>query len=66
MYGFARLPASDRKFLIGNAAAKRNLTPAVMEKDYWVVLMLDYLSANRLLPKNYLLKVGQVFPNAFM
>lgn len=35
--------SSDRKALFQNTAAKMGLTEAIVEKDYWVCFMLDYL-----------------------
>lgn len=43
MIEIARLPANDRKELFHNTAAKIGLHDAIIEKDFWVCLTLDYL-----------------------
>lgn len=43
MYTIAKLSAKERNIIIGNTAAKAKLHEAVIEKDFWVCLMLDYL-----------------------
>ena len=43
MNNIARINSSDRKALFQNTAAKMGLTEAIVEKDYWVCFMLDYL-----------------------
>lgn len=39
----ARLSTEDRKELFMNTAAKIGMHPAIVEKDFWVCFMLDYL-----------------------
>ena len=43
MNKIARINSNDRKALFQNTAAKMGLTEAIVEKDYWVCFMLDYL-----------------------
>ena len=43
MIEIARLPADDRRELFHNTAAKTGLHDAIVEKDFWVCLTLDYL-----------------------
>ena len=43
MNNIARINSNDRKALFQNTAAKMGLTEAIIEKDYWVCFMLDYL-----------------------
>ncbi|MFI3326649.1 MAG: nucleotidyl transferase AbiEii/AbiGii toxin family protein [Clostridia bacterium] len=43
MRNIAKLNESDRKALFQNTAAKMGLTDAIIEKDFWVCFMLDYL-----------------------
>ena len=43
MNKIARINSNDRKALFQNTAAKMGLTEAIIEKDYWVCFMLDYL-----------------------
>ncbi|MCQ2386423.1 MAG: nucleotidyl transferase AbiEii/AbiGii toxin family protein [Clostridia bacterium] len=39
----ATINENDRKALIHNTAAKMGMTDAIIEKDFWVCYMLDYL-----------------------
>jgi hypothetical protein len=39
----ARLPAQDRRDIFSEAAAKRGIRPAIIEKDFWVCLVLKLL-----------------------
>lgn len=39
----ARINENDRKALFHNTAAKMGMTDAIIEKDFWVCYMLDYL-----------------------
>lgn len=43
MIQIARLPDNDRRELFRNTADKMGLNDAIVEKDFWVCLMLDYL-----------------------
>lgn len=43
MYGIARLPSEEREILFQNTAAKMGMNAAIIEKDFWVCLTLDYL-----------------------
>ena len=43
MNNIARINSNDRKALFQNTAAKMGLTEAIVEKDYWVCFVLDYL-----------------------
>ena len=43
MRDIARLSEKDKKALFHNTAAKMGMTDAVIEKDFWVCFMLDYL-----------------------
>jgi len=43
MYNIARLSAKERNTIIGKAASSLRLHEAIIEKDFWVCLMLDYL-----------------------
>jgi len=43
MKTIAKLPNSDRSELFRNTANKMGLNDAIVEKDFWVCLMLDYL-----------------------
>ncbi len=41
--GFLALPADDRHLYIEQAASRRNLSPVIMEKDFWVCWLLSLL-----------------------
>lgn len=43
MYNVARLSITDRRTVFHNTASKMKLNDAIVEKDFWVCLMLDYL-----------------------
>ena len=43
MRNIAKISESDRKALFQNTAAKTGMTDAIVEKDFWVCYMLDYL-----------------------
>lgn len=43
MYGIAKQPAEEREILFGNTASKMGMNAAIIEKDFWVCLTLDYL-----------------------
>ena len=43
MRNSARINENDRNALFKNTAAKMGLTEAIIEKDFWVCFMLDYL-----------------------
>ena len=43
MRKIAKITESDRKALFHNTAAKMGMTDAIIEKDFWVCYMLDYL-----------------------
>lgn len=43
MYKIAKLNVDDRRALFRNTAAKMNLNEAIVEKDFWVCITLEYL-----------------------
>lgn len=43
MYKIAHLPNVEREILFQNTANKMGLNAAIIEKDFWVCLVLDYL-----------------------
>ena len=43
MYTIAKLPTDERRILFRNTAQKFGINEAIIEKDYWVCLTLDYL-----------------------
>ena len=43
MHRIARLPVPERQELFQNTAARSGMNAAIIEKDFWVCLVLDYL-----------------------
>ena len=43
MYKIAKLPDDERQELFQNTAARVGMNAAIVEKDFWVCLVLDYL-----------------------
>ena len=43
MRDIAKLNENDKRALFHNTAAKMGMTDAIIEKDFWVCYMLDYL-----------------------
>ena len=43
MYSIAKLPDKERRIIFLNTAQKMGIHPALVEKDFWVCLMLDFL-----------------------
>lgn len=43
MYDLAKLKDKDRELIFRNTANKKKVNEAIIEKDFWVVLVLDYL-----------------------
>ncbi len=43
MRNIANIAASDREALFRNTAAKMGISEAIIEKDFWVCYILDYL-----------------------
>ena len=43
MYKIAKLPIATRRALFRNTAEKMHLSEAIVEKDFWVCLTLEYL-----------------------
>lgn len=43
MYNIVKASDEEKQILFQNTAEKMNLHPAIIEKDFWVVMLLDYL-----------------------
>ena len=41
--GFLELPADERRLYIEQAATRRNVSPVLLEKDFWVCWLLGVL-----------------------
>jgi len=62
MYKIAILPKEEQEALFLNTAAKSGMNAAVIEKDYWVCLTLDYLFHRSEWKNRIAFKVEQAFP----
>ena len=58
MYEIARLPGEEREILFQNTAAKMGMNAAIIEKDFWVCLTLDYLFHECQWKKSFAFKGG--------
>ncbi|MCK4505849.1 MAG: nucleotidyl transferase AbiEii/AbiGii toxin family protein [Candidatus Aegiribacteria sp.] len=65
MDGIALLPAGDRNDLFEETARKRDTTSAVIEKDFWVCLVLQKLFTSELLAGQLLFKGGTSLSKVF-
>ena len=61
----ARLPLTDRTDLFAAVARQRGLTPAIIEKDFWVCWTLKQLFTLPDLPADLLFKGGTSLSKAF-
>ena len=60
----ANLLDRERRDLFSETAARMGIQPAVVEKDFWVVWVLDRLFASELLAGKILFKGGTSLPKA--
>lgn len=65
MDDFARRPAEDRRAYIEEAAARRGLTPIVIEKDFWVCWTLRRLVNAPELKGQFIFKGGTSLSKAY-
>jgi hypothetical protein len=65
MRKFARLPASDRAAFFTEAAARRNLRPWLVEKDFWVCWLLREIYESPTLRANLVFKGGTSLSKVF-
>lgn len=61
----ARLPNAQRSELFSETAARMGVTPAVVEKDFWVTWVLDRLFASPELARLLMFKGGTSLSNAY-
>ena len=55
----------DLRVLIVNTADKKNISEAVIEKDYWVTIILDYLFNENKWKEYFTFKVGTSLSKCF-
>ena len=59
MNTIAKLSDTEREVLFGNAANRAGISnPAIVEKDFWVCLVLDYLFHRSPWPQSFIFKGG--------
>ena len=65
MRNIAKINETDRKALFHNTAAKMGMTDAIVEKDFWVCYMLDYLFHRCAWKENIAFKGGTSLSKAY-
>lgn len=66
MITIAKASDTDREVLFGNAAEKAGISnPAIVEKDFWVCFMLDYLFHKSPWPRSFIFKGGTSLSKAY-
>ena len=65
MRKIAKINENDRKALFHNTAAKMGMTDAIIEKDFWVCYMLDYLFHRSQWKDNIAFKGGTSLSKAY-
>ena len=54
----ARLPAEDRRDIFSEAAARLGIRPTIIEKDFWVCIVLKLLFSKSPFGKSLIFKGG--------
>lgn len=62
--GFLELPPDERRLYIEQAATRRNLSPVILEKDFWVCWLLGILFESEFTP-NLVFKGGTSLSKVF-
>lgn len=65
MINIVKIKENDRNALFQNTAAKMGMTDAIIEKDFWVCFMLDYLFHRCKWKKNIAFKGGTSLSKAY-
>lgn len=65
MYRIAKLPAEERQGLFQNTAIKRGMNAAIVEKDFWVCITLDYLFHSSKWSEGFAFKGGTSLSKAY-
>lgn len=65
MYKIAQLPADERQVLFRNTADKKGMNPAIVEKDFWVCIVLDHLFHNCKWKDDFAFKGGTSLSKAY-
>lgn len=62
--GFLELPSDERRLYISQAATRRNVSPVILEKDFWVCWLLGILFESEFAP-NLVFKGGTSLSKVF-
>lgn len=65
MESVARLPSAERRDLFAEAAVRKGMTPAIVEKDFWVCWTLGRLFAHADLSRLLMFKGGTSLSKVF-
>ena len=65
MYKFAKMTNEDRAFVFNNVAMKKGIHNALVEKDFWICLVLDYLFTKSKYKGNITFKGGTSLSKGF-
>ncbi len=65
MYKFAKMNNEERDFVFNNVAIKKGIHKALVEKDFWVCLVLDYLFTKSKFKSNITFKGGTSLSKGF-
>lgn len=65
MYDFAKLDNKDRDLVFNAVAVKKGFSKAIVEKDFWVCLILDYLFTKSIYKDKIVFKGGTSLSKGF-
>ena len=65
MYQIAKLKPEDRTVFFNSYAIQTGLSPVVVEKDFWVTLVLDYLFHHSKFAVSFTFKGGTSLSKCF-
>jgi predicted nucleotidyltransferase component of viral defense system len=65
LYSILKLPQDERRIVFRNAAQKMGVHEAIIEKDYWICLVLDYLFHKSRYQKHLTFKGGTSLSKCF-
>lgn len=65
MYKFAQMSNEDRDFVFTTTAIEKGITKEIVEKDFWVCLILDYLFTKSKFKKELTFKGGTSLSKGF-
>ena len=65
MFEYKRIPKDDLKAIIRNASDKMGISESVIEKDYWVCFILNYLFSKCKWKESFTFKGGTSLSKCF-